>query len=95
MTLTITRTHIESDFVPHTARFVIDAADDGKGAWVVSWLPLRLFTSVQAITALTLSEVLATAESRTRFDPFIADWASELGLTRNDVLHAAEVQVWG
>ena len=42
-----------------TARFSKDAAADGKGAWIVSTHPLRLFYRDQVITALTLAERLA------------------------------------
>jgi hypothetical protein len=37
-----------------TARYSPDAAADGKGAWIVSGLPHRLFSRDQAITAMVL-----------------------------------------
>jgi hypothetical protein len=36
------------------------AAADGQGAWVVSCLPARVLTRNQAITALTVAELLST-----------------------------------
>jgi 1,6-anhydro-N-acetylmuramate kinase len=42
-----------------TARFRRDAAADGQGAWVVSDRSSRLFSRNQAITALTVTELLA------------------------------------
>ena len=41
-----------------TARFARDAAADSQGAWIVSDRPGRLFTRDQAITALTVTELL-------------------------------------
>ena len=41
-----------------TARFAQHAAADGRGAWIVSDRPGRLFNRNQAITALTVTELL-------------------------------------
>jgi hypothetical protein len=41
-----------------TARFSVDAAADGNGAWIVSTHRARLFSRNEAITALTLDERL-------------------------------------
>jgi hypothetical protein len=57
---------IEDDFmalevdgtVVATARFSQDAAADGNGAWAVSTCPARLLSRDQAITALTVAELL-------------------------------------
>jgi hypothetical protein len=49
--------------VAATARFARDAAADGQGAWIVSDRPGRLFTRNQAITALTVTELLAIGHS--------------------------------
>jgi hypothetical protein len=38
-----------------TARFSEHAAAGGNGGWIVSTCPARLFTRVQAITALTVA----------------------------------------
>jgi len=42
-----------------TAQFSQHRAANGHGAWIVSDRPLRLFTRNQAITALTITELLA------------------------------------
>jgi hypothetical protein len=41
-----------------TAWFSEHAAADGRGAWIVSDRPRRLFSRNQAITALTITELL-------------------------------------
>ena len=41
-----------------TARFSERATAGGNGAWIVSAYPARLFTRVQAITALTVAELI-------------------------------------
>ena len=41
-----------------TARFSEHAAANGQGAWIVSDRPRRLFSRDQAITALTVTELL-------------------------------------
>lgn len=53
-----------SDQTKHTAQWSQHAAADGEGAWVVSWLPgRRLLTRDQAITAMTLAEMVAAEDS--------------------------------
>jgi hypothetical protein len=46
-----------------SARFSQHAAADGHGAWTVSSLPGRLLTRNQAITALTVTELLETGHA--------------------------------
>jgi hypothetical protein len=46
-----------------TARISRHAAASGKGAWIVSTYPARLFTRDQAITALTIAELHETRYS--------------------------------
>jgi hypothetical protein len=36
-----------------------NAAAGGRGAWVVSWLPLRLLTKQQALAAMMLAETVS------------------------------------
>jgi hypothetical protein len=56
-------TRIDDDFMTAkfggrmiaTARYSSHAAADGQGAWIVSGLPRRLFTRIQAITAMVLA----------------------------------------
>lgn len=83
MSTTITDALMTSDQTPHTARWSQRAAADGQGAWVVTWLPgRRLLTRDQAITAMTLAEVVATRDVST--DPWrlhVEGWAAELWIT--------------
>ena len=46
-----------------TAWFSQHAAADGQGAWIVSDRSARLFSRNQAITALTVTELLAIGHS--------------------------------
>lgn len=75
MGATITETLMTSTDTRHTARWSADAAADGHGAWIVSWLPQRLLTRNQAITAMTLAEAVADLSGNW---PLIEDWAAEL-----------------
>jgi hypothetical protein len=46
-----------------TARFKHHASADGQDAWIVSDRPRRLFSRNQAITALTVTELLEIGHS--------------------------------
>jgi hypothetical protein len=59
-----------------TARFSQHAAADGRGAWVVSCLPNRLLTRDQAITALTVAELLEIGHADN--DPLVTALREEL-----------------
>ena len=61
-----------------TAEFREHAPADGRGAWVDSSYPTRLFTRNQAITAMVLGERLAVG--RGDDDPFVIGWREELSL---------------
>jgi hypothetical protein len=61
-----------------TARYSLNAAADGQGAWIVSGLPRRLFARNQAIMAMVLAERLAAGYSDD--DLFVIGWREELGL---------------
>jgi hypothetical protein len=61
-----------------TAWFSEHAAANGRGAWIVSPHPARLFGRDEAITALTLAERLAVGYGDD--DPFVIDWREELSL---------------
>jgi hypothetical protein len=69
---------VHDDQVVATARFCQHAAANGNGAWIVSTHPARLFTSNQAITALTLAERIAVGYGDD--DPFVIGWREELSL---------------
>lgn len=57
-------------------RFGQHAAADGRGAEVVSCLPNRLLTRNQAITALTVAELLEIGHAED--DPFVTALREEL-----------------
>jgi hypothetical protein len=61
-----------------TAELRERAAADGRGAWVVSCHPGRLFTRNQAIRAMVLAERLAAGYGDD--DAFVVGWREELGL---------------
>jgi len=59
-----------------TAAFRQHAAADGQGAWIVSCCPDRLLSRDQAITALTVAELLVAG--RTDNEPLVAALREEL-----------------
>jgi hypothetical protein len=60
-----------------TARFSRHAAADGRGAWIVSSEPgRRLFSRNQAITALTVAELLSAGSAEG--DPLVTALRGEL-----------------
>jgi hypothetical protein len=75
---------IEDDFVTlevdgaivATARFIEHAAADGNGAWIVTTCPACLFEGDQAITALTVAELLAVGCADN--DPLVIALRAEL-----------------
>jgi hypothetical protein len=88
VTLTIADTLITSDVTDARAELRPDATADrgryGGNAWVVSWIPERLFDRNQAITAMTLAERVSAGAAEDW--PFIEGWAAELGLSGADVV---------
>jgi hypothetical protein len=78
---------MSSDQTRHTAAVVPGAViEGGPTAWSVSWLPDRLLLRNQAITAMTIAEVVVThaddlADSRHKMWLFVDGWAAELGIT--------------
>jgi hypothetical protein len=78
MAIMITDREMTSDQTRHTAR----TSDDG--GWVVTWLPGRVLTHSQAITALTIAEVLGVQDGLLHCDNpmwlHIDNWAAELGI---------------
>lgn len=84
MSLRIEDALMTSSVTGHTARLSTDTT-----AWTVSWLGDRLLTRNQAITALTLAELVAagvigTANKRW---PHIKSFAAELDLTAEDAVY--------
>lgn len=84
-TLTITETEMTSDTSRHTASVVSGVTvEGGPTAWAVTWLPGRVFTRNQAITAMTLAEVIAVTDLTDNASPVwlhVDGWAAELGIT--------------
>jgi hypothetical protein len=76
-----------SDQTRHTAAVVPGAViEGGPTAWGVSWLPGRLLLRNQAVTAMTIAEVVVThaddlADNQHTMWLFIDGWAAELGIT--------------
>jgi hypothetical protein len=96
-TLTITETKMTSDTTRHRAAVQHGAiVSGGPTAWEVTWLPGRLLTRNQAITAMTLAEML-TERAHVLADPaaklwwHVDAWASELGLSRASAVAMASV----
>jgi hypothetical protein len=85
MALKITNTEMTSDITRQAARFSENAAADGGGAWLVPWVPARLLTQNQAVTAMTIAEVVtAHAVDDDEFADWrkhVDGWAAELGVT--------------
>jgi hypothetical protein len=84
--LTITDTDMTSDTTRHSARAW--PVPDEPTLWSVTWLPGRALTRDQAITAMTIAEVIA--EHDILGDPLHAGhrlwthldgWSAELGIT--------------
>jgi hypothetical protein len=84
MTLTIQDDNISGDVTRHTARRV----PGHEHTWQVSWLPGRLVDRNTAITAMVLSEVVATDDVNPghRLWLHIESWSAELGLIAPDTL---------
>jgi hypothetical protein len=86
MSLTITATTMSSSQSPHTAR------RQDEGGWEVSWLPGRVLTQNQAVTAMTIADVTATRDltgSTDKMWPHLGNWAAELGLSGPDAVARA------
>jgi hypothetical protein len=89
MATRITDAAMTSDQTPHSAQ-----AAPG-GGWAVTWLPGRTLTRDQAITAMTIAEVVRThadelADPNARLWLHIDGWAAEVGLTGPEaVAHAS------
>ena len=73
--LTIEGESMTSNATPHTAQRT-------NAGWVVTWLPDRALDRNQAITAMTIAQVVARPKA---YEPHVAglieSFASELGLT--------------
>lgn len=66
------------------------------GGWAVTWLPGRTLTRDQAITAMTIAEVVQThagelADSSARLWLHLDGWAAELGVTGPEAVAKASL----
>jgi hypothetical protein len=80
MATRITDTEMTSDQTRHTAHVT------ETGSWAVSWLPNRVFTRNQAVTAMTIAEIVVEradilADSSSTLWWHLDSWAEELGIT--------------
>jgi hypothetical protein len=72
---------------------VVEGADQyDTGAWRVSWLDDVALDRDQAITAMTLTEFVASGVTSADHPkwPFVKGWAAELGLDPADVVSAIQ-----
>jgi hypothetical protein len=84
MATKITDTEMTSDLTPHTA--TAWSAPDEPMLWSVTWLPGRALTRDQAVTAMTIAEMVVEradilADSSSKLWWHMDGWAAELGLT--------------
>jgi hypothetical protein len=84
VSLKITDTEMTSDLSPHFATVLV-----APGRWLVSWLPVRILSRNEAVTAMTLAETIGAHEDMGpthRLWPFVTSWAGELGLSPERVV---------
>ena len=85
MALKITDTEMTSDVTRQAAEYSPNAAADGGGAWRVPWLPARLLTQNQAVSAMTIAETVAARagddDEFAHWRKHVDGWAAELGVT--------------
>jgi len=80
MSTRITDTAMSSTSTDHTAR-----RTHPTGQWRVSWLPHRLLTRNEAVTAMTIAEVVASRPApENRIWSAVAAWAAELDLSTTE-----------
>ena len=76
---------IASTDTPHVAWRRPNAPAGERGAWVVSWLPLRRLTREQALAAMMLAEAVRRG-IRPDEHQRVESWAHELGLTGSEAI---------
>lgn len=91
-TLAIDDDAMISDTTPHFA--VSWPVDDEPTLWSVSWLPGRALTRDQAITAMTIAEMVVErahilADPQAKLWWHMEGWAEELGLTVSTAVEQA------
>jgi hypothetical protein len=94
-TLTITEDEMFSDTTRHRAAVQHGAiVSGGPTAWAVTWLPGRLLTRNQAITAMTIAELSRDDRLTDNQSPLwlhIDGWAAELGLSGSNAVAIASL----
>lgn len=90
MPLTISDTAMTSEMTTHTAK---PWPWNGEPAWSVTWLPGRVLTYNQAITAMTIAETVAAHADNLAdgglWQLHVDGWAAELGIHRAEAIAAA------
>jgi hypothetical protein len=80
--VTITDDQMTSDITRHVAQQMDVTIPKGGGLWRVSWLPDRPITRNEAITAMTLAEMVTEDADRHAWSTF----AAELGVTVDEAV---------
>jgi hypothetical protein len=91
MGIKISADDMSSEVTRHTAKRI----DDG---WAVSWLPGRVLTQNESITAMTIAEVIGGHDvigdplhAGHRLWPHLDSWAAELGMSGPQALAEASL----
>ncbi len=100
MSVVIRETSMVGDTTAHHAERIVDDATPHVDAehWRVTWLPGRVLTRNEAITAMTFAEIVQreTLSHDNEWWPFLDNWAAELDLTGPDAVarcSEAEIEV--
>lgn len=56
-----------------------------EDGWHISYLPGRVFTDLQAMTAIVLAELLAHGPVRPRYKRHVQNWMRELGVDESEL----------
>jgi hypothetical protein len=88
----INDSEMTSDATPHTA--TAWPVPGEPTLWSVTWLPGRALTRDQAVTAMTIAEMVgahadAVAGAEGRWRLHLASWAAELGLSADEAIEMA------
>lgn len=82
MAISITDTEMTSDLTTHIAK---PWPFNGDPAWSITWLPGRVLTRNQVITAMMIAETVAAhadhIDQHGDWELFVDGWAAELGIT--------------
>ncbi|HEY6792064.1 MAG TPA: hypothetical protein VI365_32595 [Trebonia sp.] len=92
MATKISATEMTSDLTRHTAHAI-------EGGWEVTWLPGRVLTQGQAVTAMLLAETVAAriddlADNGHPLWGHIDGWAAELGISGPHAVAESSMSPW-